>query len=172
MIYVIEGPNYSGKTTVSRALGKHMDLPIFTDLGRRRGNSLIPLEMPRDWVIQGLQSALDIAAFSNQFKFVVDRWVLTNIVYDDRRGYSWPAGSLREIISIAYAKVYLLNVRPLELINRSRNDREDLKTIDDANFLCSSYKMASKLFKAAGGFIVNIDGEKKPGDIVDEILRK
>lgn len=169
MIHVLEGPNYSGKTTVAQALGKVLKLPVYVDDARHGAHGFEP-QSPRDWYVQGLQSAAVVAWFSKRFDFVVDRWLLTNLVYDYVRGVKWSDETVSGLIAATDAKVYVLNVGAEELLRRSRGDREGLETVDDAYVLWARYRGAIERFARLGGLVKVIDGDKIVSEVLDDIL--
>lgn len=169
MIYVLEGPNYAGKTTVARALGKVLKHPVYVDEARHGAHGFEPLT-PRDWYVQGLQSVAMVAWFSKRFDFVVDRWLLTNLVYDYVRGVRWSDETVSGLIAATDAKVYVLNVGAEELLRRSRGDRDGLETVDDAYVLWARYQGAIERFARLGGWVKMIDGDKTVSEVLDDIL--
>lgn len=169
MIYVLEGPNYAGKTTVARALGKVLKLPVYVDEARHGAHGFEP-QSSRDWYVQGLQSAAVVAWFSKRFDFVVDRWLLTNLVYDYVRGVKWSDETVSGLIAATDAKVYVLNVGAEELLRRSRGDRDGLETVDDAYVLWARYQGAIERFARIGGWVKMIDGDKIVSEVLDDIL--
>lgn len=164
MIWVLEGPNYVGKTTVATALGTALRLPVFADPGR---HGALPLICSRDWVLAGIQRSLDFAGFSRHFDFVADRWTLSSTVYDGRRGAVWPDGTLRRVVELAQAKVFLLLARPETLLARSRRDRPEVRTLAEAEDLLRLYRRAAEDYVAIGGELHVIDAEGS----AEEVLR-
>ncbi len=169
MIHVLEGPNYAGKTTVAWALGKVLKLPVYVDEVRYGAFGLEQRE-PRDWYVQGLQSAINVAWFSRRFDFVVDRWLLTNLVYDSVRGVKWSDETISELIEASNARVYVLNVGSYELLRRSRGDRAGIETVDDAYVWWARYRGAIERFARLGGWVRVIDGDKIVSEVLSEIV--
>lgn len=171
MIHVLEGPNYAGKTTVARALGKVLELPVYVDEARHGAYGFEP-QSPRDWYVQGLQNVTELTWFSRHFNFVVDRWLLTNLVYDSIRGIKWSDETILELINNSNVKVYVLNVGSYELLRRSRGDRDGLETVEDTYVLWARYLAAIERFDRLGGWVKVIDGDKNVSEVLDDIFER
>jgi len=168
MIHVLEGPNYVGKTTVAGSLGERFSVPVYSDPGR----AVVPVETARDWVIQGIQNSLDVGIFSNRYEFIVDRWVMTNLVYDRRRGVRWPDGMLEYVVSVSKARVYYLDVEPVTLLGRSRGDRPGLRTIDDAAQLIFAYRRSVEVLRSVGLDVRVVSANGSPSEVLDAVVRE
>lgn len=157
MIYVFEGMEGVGKSTIAEAFALESRLPLFVapdrHMPRAAGRS------SRDWRILGTQINLDVAEFATMTDFVVDRWCLSSMVYDFLRGESEPDEVFQDIASSVDATIYVFDTDPevalARILIRDGNPRQI--EIDHLEAVRDRYLEVSTQWNGWGGFAAVVD---------------
>lgn len=166
MIHVLEGPNCVGKSTLAKRLSDWSGQYVYSDPGRHGFvYDWLGEFSERDWLVQGAQHSIDVASLSGTFDFIVDRWVLSNIVYNGLRGVPTPPDFVRQIASLASAKVLLL-LAPVETIV----ERSAARALSPGRVReqIEAFCMAANVYKGCG-HLVEVDCSGSEEEVFDAV---
>lgn len=168
MIRVLEGANCVGKTTLAKSLASHYHLPIFDDPGRHGEMLWLEPLTPRDWQVQGAQHALTVASLAPHLSLIVDRWVLSNVVYDGLRGSAVPWDFIRTVVRLAGdVKVFLL--RAPEEVLRERAERRGAGVPGNLGTQLRAFWDAAWLYMELGGEVHFVNTDLPEEEVLDEV---
>lgn len=172
MIYVLEGPNCIGKSTVAALLARRLGVPVYGDAGRHGFVEawLGPLEA-RDWGVLGAQRCADAATLSLDFDAVVDRWIISDLVHNGRRDLVLPDDLLRRLVEGSRAAVALLDVGEDALLERAASRGLEVSRAEFRG-LRGRFAAAADRFRAAGGDVLLVPADGRPGEVLDRLLRR
>lgn len=173
MIYVLEGLKCVGKTTIAKRLADRLNVPYYCDIARNNRKKYYGIKddefQIEDWYISGIQNCLDIAIMSKNFDFVVDRWLLTNIVYDFNRGIEWKFNLIKNIIDLSNARVIYL-VSNISTYKSRFLKRNEFFNMDDFNKLLYLYSKTINICSNLGMSIEEV--ENYYGDSSDDVIER
>lgn len=169
MIYVFEGVDGSGKTTLANGVSSRLRVPTFPDPGRH--GLLADWDSAHEWLVRGTQYDLDIACFSRIFDFVVDRWILSSRVYGRRRREVLDDPRARHILEIAEAHVFVLEVPSVVAHARmKRRDGVAKYGASELEFLHREVRGEAEFVRGCGVPVHFLDGMESVPVLIGEVV--
>jgi thymidylate kinase len=157
-----------GKSTLAKSLASLYDLPVFDDPGRHGALTWLHPLTSRDLQVHGAQHALTVAALAPFLRAIVDRWVLSNVVYDGLRGRPVPWDFVREVVRLAGdARVFVLEA-PEEVLAERAWRRGYVPTIPLLEQL-NAFRDAAGMYRELGGEIHVIDANRSEEEVIHEV---
>lgn len=168
MIRVLEGANCVGKSTLAKSLSSLYDLPVFDDPGRHGALTWLHPLTSRDLQVHGAQHALTVAALAPFLRAIVDRWVLSNVVYDGLRGRPVPWDFVRAVARAAGdARVFVLEA-PVEVLE-ARAARRGGRPLRRLREQLNAFRDAARLYRDLGGEVHVIDTNRSEEEVLNEV---
>lgn len=183
VIRAVEGVSCVGKSTVLNVIRYAFptSVEIFDDPGRHGLLDFLGPLSPRELQIQGLQHALTTSALlTRRDDVLLDRWILSNLVYDEERGVETPTKVLGDLVELANgsrgisvpdpSKIFLLHADVEVVLDRARLRGEDLTRGEVARTADSFLRWGTVLDKmGVDVHLVNANGS--PKEVADEVRR-
>lgn len=169
MIYVLEGIDGSGKTTLAERLGAALGAPVFPDEGRHGFAG--EFVTPRDWLVRSMQFDLDVACFSQFADLVLDRWLMSSRVYGRRRDAVLDEVRTRAIYRRAEAVVFLLCLAPEVAVTRLQaRDGAARYSATALDLIALELEREARIAVASGVWVVRVDAGLPPDDLLSEVV--